>query len=126
MRTEGGSTQRVLDNMLKGAVAFFTTQQAMQFAKTIAIVRGEFQQLEVAYNTMLGNKAKADKLMAETIDFAAKTPFDLQGVAGGAKQLLAYGSEAENVTKELTMLGNIASGLSMPLGDLIYLLIVPY
>lgn len=120
-KKESGEIRQIINNMLKGAAVFFTTQQAIQFAKTIAIVRGEFQQLEVAYSTMLGNKAKADKLMADTIDFAAKTPFDLQGVAGGAKQLLAYGSEAKNITKELTMLGNIAAGLSMPLGDLIYL-----
>ena len=92
-----------------------------EFARKVAMVRGEFQQLEVAFTTMLGNKEKADALMAKTVDFAAKTPFDLQGVAAGTKQLLAYGSNAEEVTDELRMLGDIAAGLSMPLGDLVYL-----
>lgn len=93
----------------------------IELAKQVAKVRGEFQQLEVAFETMLGSKEKADKLMNEMVELAAKTPFGLQDVAGAAKMLLAYGSTAEEVGEEITMLGNIASGLSIPLNDLIYL-----
>lgn len=87
----------------------------------VANVRGQFQQLEVAFNTMLGSADKADALMAQLVRTAAITPFDLEGVAQGAKQLLAYGMEAENVNETLTRLGDIAAGLSMPLNDLVYL-----
>lgn len=92
-----------------------------ELARQVATVRGEFQQLEVAFTTMLGNKAEADALMERTVELAATTPFDLQGVAQGTKQLLAYGSTAQDVTGEIKMLGNIAAGLSLPLGDLVYL-----
>lgn len=91
------------------------------FAKQVATVRGEFQQLEVAFSTMLGSKTEADALMQQAIDLAATTPFDLQGVANGAKQLLAYGSTAKDVAGEIRMLGDIAAGMSLPLGDLVYL-----
>lgn len=87
----------------------------------IANVRGQFQQLEVAFNTMLGSADKADALMAQLVRTAATTPFDLEGVAQGAKQLLAYGMEAEKVNETLIRLGDIAAGLSMPLNDLVYL-----
>lgn len=87
----------------------------------VANVRGQFQKLEVAFNTMLGSADKADALMAQLVRTAAITPFDLEGVAQGAKQLLAYGMEAENVNETLTRLGDIAAGLSMPLNDLVYL-----
>ena len=87
----------------------------------VANVRGQFQQLEVAFNTMLGSADKADALMAQLVRTAAITPFDLEGVAQGAKQLLAYGMEAENVNETLIRLGDIAAGLSMPLNDLVYL-----
>lgn len=90
-------------------------------AKQVVQVRGEVQQLEVAFETMLGSKAKADTLMTEIIDLAAKTPFGLQDVSNATKMLLAYGSTAEQVTDEIKMLGNIASGLSIPLNDMIYL-----
>lgn len=87
----------------------------------VANVRGQFQQLEVAFNTMLGSADKADALMSQLVRTAAITPFDLEGVAQGAKQLLAYGMEAEKVNETLTRLGDIAAGLSMPLNDLVYL-----
>lgn len=92
-----------------------------EFARQVATVRGEFQQLEVAFTTMLGSKAEADTLMQQAIQLAATTPFDLQGVASGAKQLLAYGSTAKDVAGEIRMLGDIAAGMSLPLGDLVYL-----
>lgn len=84
-------------------------------------VRGEFQQLEIAFTTMLGSAEKATSLMAQVTDTAATTPFDLKGVANGAKQLLAYGESADTVNDTLVRLGNIASGLSLPLNDLVYL-----
>lgn len=87
----------------------------------VANVRGQFQQLEVAFNTMLGSADKAEALMAQLVRTAAITPFDLEGVAQGAKQLLAYGMEAEKVNETLIRLGDIAAGLSMPLNDLVYL-----
>lgn len=92
-----------------------------QFATRVAQVRGEFQQLEVAMETMLRSKEKANALMKQMVRTAATTPFGLQEVAGGAKQLLAYGMASDKVNDSLIRLGNIASGLSIPLNDIIYL-----
>lgn len=89
--------------------------------RQIALTRGEFQQLEVAFTTLLQSKEKADALMSEMVELAAKTPFDLQGVADGARQLLAYGFAAEDITDTLTRLGNVAAGLGLPLERLTYL-----
>lgn len=103
---------------LKSMVAGFTVQQIItQIGKT----RGEFQQLEVAFETMLGSEERSSKLMNELVNTAAHTPFDLKGIADGAKQLLAYGFAAEDVNDTLVMLGNVASGLSIPLNDIVYL-----
>lgn len=89
--------------------------------KQIAQTRGEFQQLEVAFATLLQSKEKADALMSQMVELAAKTPFDLQGVASGARQLLAYGFAAEDVTNTLTRLGNVAAGLGLNRQDLTWL-----
>lgn len=91
------------------------------FVTELVNVRGQFQQLEIAFTTMLKSKEKADKLMSELVDIAAKTPFDLQGVASSAKQMLAYGSSAENVGDELVMLGNVAAGVGSQLSEIAYL-----
>ena len=91
------------------------------FAQKVMQIRGEFQKLEVAFTTMLGSAEKANALMQQLTKTAAITPFDLQGVMPGAKQLLAYGIEAEKVNDTLIHLGDIAAGLSIPLNDLVYL-----
>lgn len=91
------------------------------FATELVNVRGQFQQLEIAFSTMLKSKEKANKLMLELVDIAAKTPFDLQGVASSAKQMIVYGSSAENVGDELVMLGNVAAGVGSQLSEIAYL-----
>lgn len=92
-----------------------------RFGSDVIEATGKMQQLQVALSTILQDKSKADQLIAEIVQFAAKTPFNLDDVATGAKQLLAYGSSADNVVKELSMLGDVASGLQIPIGQLIYL-----
>ena len=92
-----------------------------QLASSIFNTRSQFQQLEISFNTMLGSADKSKQLMDELIATAAKTPFDMSSITSGAKQLLAYGTEAKDVNKTLVQLGDIASGLNIPLGDLVYL-----
>ena len=92
-----------------------------ELVSKIATVRGEVQQLEVAFRTMLGSVSQADELLQQLVRTAAITPFGLEDVANGAKQLLAYGLEAEKVNETLIRLGDIAAGLSVPLNDLVYL-----
>lgn len=92
-----------------------------QLTSSIFNTRSQFQQLEISFNTMLGSADKSKQLMDELIQTAAHTPFDMSSITGGAKQLLAYGTEAKDVNKTLVQLGDIASGLNIPLGDLVYL-----
>lgn len=108
----------------KGAeyiTTFLVGKGMLDLTKSIIQVRGEFQQLEIAFETMLGSTEKANDLMAQLTRTAARTPLNLQGVAQGAKQLLAYGTAAEEVNDVLVHLGDIASGLSIPLNDLVML-----
>ncbi|OJV50507.1 MAG: hypothetical protein BGO31_14185 [Bacteroidetes bacterium 43-16] len=105
----------------QAVAAYLTFDAARNLVGDIVKVRGEFQQLEIAFTTMLQSKSKADGFMRELIDFAATTPFDLKSTGAAAKQLLAYGSAAESVKGELTMLGDVAAALSVPIGELVYL-----
>lgn len=110
-----------LSKVAAGVAGAFAVDKVKDFIMQIVNVRGQFQQLEVSFKTMLGSADKASALMNQLVHTAAITPFDLQGVANGAKQLLAYGTAAEEVNDTLVKLGDIAAGLSLPLGDLVYL-----
>ena len=56
--------------------------------------------------------------MKELSDFAASTPFEFPEIANAGKSLLAFGFEASKITGTLTTLGDIASSLNIPLGEL--------
>ena len=103
-----------------GAMAgYFSITAAKGFLDQMIQVRGEFQQLDIAMQTMLGSKAEADALMAEVVDLAAKTPFSLTELGQGAKRLLAFKEPTDQVGDSLRRLGDLAAGASAPIGDLI-------
>lgn len=115
------SVAKSFSRMQAAGAAFLSIDMAKRLASEMISVYGTFQQLDIAFRTMLRNGEKAKVLIGELVDFAAITPFNLTDVSQGAKQLLAYGTAAEKITTELGMLGNVASGVSVPLNDLIYL-----
>jgi hypothetical protein len=90
-------------------------------AKKIVGLGAEMEQTRVSFTTMLGSADKANATLKELTKFAISTPFRQGEVVTGAKQLLAYGFTAESLTDNLTRLGDVSSGLSIPLGDLVYL-----
>lgn len=98
-----------------------TAYLSLDIARKIAETRGQFQSLQVAFETMLNSEEKAQRLMSEAVELAAKTPFTLEDVASGAKQLLAYGFAAEDITETLRRLGDVASALGLPMERLTYL-----
>ena len=117
---EGKKQADVWQTLLKGATAYFTLQGAQSFISQMIAVRSEFQQLEISFGTMLKSKEKANALMAQMADLAAKTPFGLEEVSEGAKRLLAFQVPAEEVTETLRRMGDVASGLGVPMGQLIH------
>ena len=119
-KEEGKKQAEVWQNLVKGATAYFTLQGASAFIKQVVAVRSQFQQLEISFGTMLKSKEKANDLMAQMADLAAKTPFGLEEVSEGAKRLLAFQVPAEEVTETLRRMGDVAAGLGVPMGQLIH------
>ena len=117
---EGKKQADVWQTLLKGATAYFTLQGAQSFISQMVAVRSQFQQLEISFGTMLKSKEKANELMAQLTDLAAKTPFGLEEVSDGAKKLLAFQIPAQEVTETLRRMGDVASGLGVPMGQLIH------
>lgn len=117
----GQSVEEVFMRLKNAAALSFAGFSGAEFIKQVANVRGQFQQLEVAFTTMLGSEERANTLMNQLVKTAATTPFDLKGVADGAKSLMAYGTAAEDVNEMIVRLGDIAAGMSIDLKDLVYL-----
>lgn len=118
---EGELIDRMTSKLGNLAAGLGVAFSATAFTKQVVQTRGEFQSLEMSFNTLLQSEERSAELMNQLVKTAATTPFDLKGVANGAKQLLAYGVEADKVNDKIVELGNIAAGLSLPLNDLVML-----
>jgi tape measure domain-containing protein len=70
---------------------------------------------------MKGDALAAKALEGQLVSLAAKTPFSLVEIQDATKQLLAYGFAGGEVTKNISMLGDVASALKIPFQDIAYL-----
>lgn len=115
---EGKRIDDVFKSIGKTAAGVFAVSQMKDFAMQVVTVRGEMQKLEVAFDTLIGNTDEAQALLTQLIHTAATTPFGVSDISDAARQLLAYGVEADKVNETLIRLGDIAAGLSIPIGEL--------
>ena len=118
---QGQSIENVFNRIKSVASVAFAGFTAKEIISTLGTVRGEFQQFEIAFETMLGSGQKAKGMISDLANLAATTPFDMKGVVSGAKQLLAYGFAANEITETMRRLGDVSAGLGLNLQDLTWL-----
>ena len=118
---QGQSIENVFNRIKSVASLAFAGFTAKEIISTLGTVRGEFQQFEIAFETMLGSGQKAKGMISDLANLAASTPFDMKGVVNGAKQLLAYGFAANEITETMRRLGDVSAGLGLNLQDLTWL-----
>lgn len=68
------------------------------------------EQVDIAFNTMLGPE-RAKKMIADLVEFAKTTPFEMAGLNKATQQMLAYGFAANDVIPMLTDIGNATAAL---------------
>lgn len=87
-------------------------------AKKVLTLGADMETTRVSFSTFLGDTEKANKLLTELNTFANITPFDNAEVMKSGQMLLSAGMSADAVGSSLSMIGDIASGVAMPLEDL--------
>ncbi len=118
---QGASIENVFNRIKSVASLAFAGFTTKEIVGTLASVRGDFQQFEIAFETMLHSGEKAKAMISDLANLAATTPFDMKGVVAGAKQLLAYGFAADQITDTMRRLGDVSAGLGLNLQDLTWL-----
>lgn len=74
-------------------------------------IAGDFEQTQIAFETMLKSAEKAQQFLKEASEFANKTPFEFPELINSSKLLMAFGFEADKVLDMLKTIGDTASGL---------------
>lgn len=119
VKNQGQEIDATFKRIGAAMAGYFSFTAAKGFLDQVVKVRGEFEMLEVAMTTMLGSKEKADALMSDVVEMAAKTPFSLTQIGEATKQLLAYQIPADQIIDTLRSLGDIAAGLNVPVNQLV-------
>jgi Mg2+ and Co2+ transporter CorA len=83
---------------------------AINFAKGSIQAFGEFEMIQTNLEVVLGSAEGAKKAFEELKEMGARTPFDVAGLANAAVQLKQTGTQMEDMTRILGMLGDAAGG----------------
>lgn len=110
--SRSGSRMGRMFSGLGGQIATFITATALLAGVgNLSKASSEFEQITIAFDTMLGSVERSKKVVGDLKEFANVTPFTSDQVFKASKSLLAYNIQAEELIPILTALGNISSGV---------------
>jgi tape measure domain-containing protein len=109
-------------NLIGALGVGFGAAQVVGFGKSVVDSLVNYEYFSASLRTLMrGDEQVAQALQTQLVSLAKETPFSLVEVQDATKQLLAYGFSAGDVTKNIRMLGDVASGLKIPFSDIAYL-----
>ncbi len=131
--TQASASAGLLKTALKGVVAGATFGVGVLLHEAIDGVTGglgtavkqsvmlaaEAEKSQLAFEVMLGSADAAGRLIADLRRYSAESPFNSKDVSDAAKQLIAFGIEADQALPTIRALGDVASGVGVPLGQLV-------
>lgn len=94
--------------MLKGFILGYAGKTLYE---TLIGSNAEFEQSMTQFEVLLGSAEKADRLMNDMTNFAAKTPFEMGDLTQGAQTLLAFGTAEEDAIERMQQLGDLSQGM---------------
>lgn len=107
-------------NQIKGlAGSMFLGISAQGLLSKIYDTRSYFQDAESSMKVFLGDAEKGTEFIKELKDYAFYNMFEFKDLVGASKQLISYGTAAEDVTGILDKLSNIATGTGASLNEMV-------
>lgn len=115
--------------VLKGAASSFFGNLAATAVTSVTSALREFaqvtfdnvvqlEQLETQFEVLTGSAETAKKTLADLRQFSTTTPFQLKNLAEAGAQLIGFGVDASELIPRLQKIGDVASSVNKPIGDL--------
>lgn len=79
---------------------------------------GDYEQLNVAFTTMLGSAKQAKEVISDLTQFSNVTPFQPEQVNQAGKSLLAFGFTSQQLIPTLQQIGDISAGTGKDFNEL--------
>lgn len=84
----------------------------------IAKIGSQAELTATSFEVLVGSEEKSSKMLKEIAQFGQESPFDKMGLTENARQMLAFGIEADKVMTYLRQLGDISAGDKQKLDSL--------
>ena len=78
----------------------------------------DMEQVAVAMEVMTGSAEKGNRAIEALMEFSNSTPLKPDEVVSAGRALIAFGTDADDVVGVLRKVGNVASGIGAPLGEI--------
>ena len=118
-RDELGKQGTLLGRLKNLAGSYLSVFTAFRYIKSLVDVTGFFEQQQVALEGILGSASAATKAIGQLKQMALQSPKQFKDLVGDAKQLSAYGIEAQNLLPTVKQLADISVGLGVDMSRLV-------
>lgn len=115
-------------NFSASVSSFIGNVAAIGFTKAVSGIKNELgraidaaknlEVIETQFKTILKSTDAAQKQIKDLQDFAATTPFQLNGLSVATRQLLSFGVAQEKIIPTLRQIGELAAGTGSDIADL--------
>lgn len=107
------------DQLMRKFALIFSVSQIQGYINKLVQVRGEFELQQRALQSILQNKAEANKIWQQTVDLAVRSPFRVGELVKYTKQLAAYRIETDKLHDTAKRLADVSAGLGVDMSRLI-------
>lgn len=119
LRGQTGATADAVANLGRFMSAAFIAQKIWSFTNAVVNLSGEFEQMHVAINVIVGSLEDANKIWEQTMELAVKSPFQAKELIKYTRQLAAYRIETSKLHDTTKMLADVSAGLGVDMSRLI-------
>ena len=110
-------TDNLADSFAKWAKGIIGVKALKEFVGQIVRVRGEFQEMETAISTLVGDDM-ANKLLPQIKELAKVSPLTMTDIVGAEKMMLGFNIEADKTIRYLQALSDVSMGNSQKFNSL--------
>lgn len=110
-RAFGGGFMPVMKGLIGPAVGLAAGLGLGQGIKSGLETAAFMENAQISFETLLGDKGAAKKMIADVSKFAANTPFEMPGLTDNVRALLGSGAAAKSVLPTMTALGDTNAAL---------------
>lgn len=110
-------TDSLADSFSKWAKGIVGVKALKEFVGQIVRVRGEFQEMETAISTLVGDDM-ANKLLPQIKELAKVSPLTMTDIVGAEKMMLGFNIEADKTIDYLKALSDVSMGNSQKFNSL--------